>query len=463
MFISALISLLHGPDAAFYPLLLAGLITTIAGATPYLLIPYDPNISSKEGYFIVIVSWLMCCISGVLPYWFYGGEFSLINAWFESVSGYSTTGASILNDVEALPKGLVFFRSCTAWMGGLGVILFILLFLPAIKNLKFRLAKVEISPLAKDNFKYRTQQTIRIIGCIYVGMTALETILLCIAGMSFFDAVNHSFSTIATCGFSTKNISILYYNNIYIEMIVTLFMYLSGLHFGLIFLLVSGRSKAFFKSPVIRFYSLSLLAGILLMATDLTFNSEGFHSWWTALRYSAFQVVSIASTSGFATANTNIWPIFSILILFYFMFQCACSGSTAGGIKADRMLILFKSIKAQVKKMQHPNAIIPIRIGQNTLESDTISAVAIYIVLYIMIVFISTFLLALMGVDNIMTCFSASLACMSNVGPGFAEVGSLNNYSGMIAPVKFLLAFLMLLGRLEIYGFILLFFFRSWK
>ncbi len=461
MLLSALVALLNDFDSSFFPLLEAGIIVVVTGLFPYKLVEPESNITTKEGYFIVIFSWIACCLAGMLPYLLWDWNFGVVNAFFESASGYTTTGASIISNIEALPKGLIFFRSCTAWIGGMGVVLFLLLFLPTMRTLKQRLAKVEISNLSKDNFKYRTQQTVRIIGGLYVGMTVAETILLWLAGMEFFDAVNHSFSTVATCGFGTKNASIQYFDNAAIEMIMTAFMYLSGLHFGLIFLLVSGHPQAFLRSPVIRFYTTTLLIGIILIAFNLTWTNNA-DSWWTALRLSSFQVVSVASTSGFATANTSVWPTFSVFILFYFIFQCACSGSTAGGIKADRILILLKGIKAQIKKLQHPNAIIHMRMGNTVLEADIITSVSIFIMLYLIFVFVGALLLSLMGLNGL-TSFSASAACMGNVGPGFDLAGSMTNYATFPFPAKLLLAFQMLLGRLEIYCFILVFTARNWK
>jgi len=461
MLISALIALFDQSNSAFLPLLISGLFCSLAGLSAYRLIPPEPNISSKEGYYIVIFAWLACCLFGALPYVLWGGEFTLVNALFESASGYTTTGASILTNIEILPNGLLFFRSCTAWMGGLGVVLFMMLFLPSMKNFKLRLAKVEISTLSKDNFKYRVQQTARIICAIYLCMTAVETLLLWAAGMSFFDAVNHSLCCISTCGFGTKTNSILGFNSISIEVIMTIFMYLGSLHFGLIYSLFKGEKK-FWQSPVIRFYTFSLLCGIVLIAIDLAINKADVYSWFLALRHSSFQVVSIATTSGFVTADTNLWPVFSILVLFFFIFQCGCAGSTAGGIKADRMLILLKSIKAQIKKMQHPNAIIPIRFGNTHLEIETVNAVAIFILLYILIVFATTLLLTLMGID-LMSGFSAAAACMGNVGPGFGLIGVTGSYCDFPVMAKILLSFVMILGRLEIYGVILIFFIRGWR
>jgi trk system potassium uptake protein TrkH len=462
MALAALIALLNEGDGSFAPLAVSAAATLVTGLCPLVFIRPEANISNKEGYYIVVLAWVVCCFFGMFPYLLWGGEFTLVNAWFESVSGYTTTGSTILHDIEALPRGLLFFRACTGWMGGLGVVVFMMLLLPTIKNMKMRLAKVEISHLSKDNFKYRLQQTAHIIIGVYAGLTLLEFLLLWVAGMSPFDAVTHTFSTVSSCGFGTKNNSILFYDSAAINVIIMFFMYASGLHFGLIFLAVSGRHEQFFRSPVVRFYTLLILAGIVCVGADLYLRGD-YADWGTVLHQSAFQVVSTASTTGFAIADTSVWPAFSILLLIYFSLQCACSGSTSGGIKADRMLILFQSIKAHIKKLQHPNAVISTRLGGTTIENDTVSAVAVFVLLYILLVFVVTLFLSFFGID-MLSAFSSTVAVMGNVGPGYGEMaGSMGNFAGFPAPVKLVLSFTMLLGRLEIYGIIIIFFIRSWR
>jgi trk system potassium uptake protein TrkH len=240
-------------------------------------------------------------------------------------------------------------------------------------------------------------------------------------------------------------------------------MYIASLHFGLVFLAVSGRPKQLFRSPVVRFYTVALLVGILCVSIDLFCRHSDYTNIWKALHHATFHVITTASTTGFSIADTTAWPVFSTLLLLYFSFQCACSGSTSGGLKADRMLIVFQSIKTQIKKLQHPNAIIPTRLGQVTIENDTVSAVAIFVLLYILIVFLVTLCLALFDID-LYSSFSSALAAMSNVGHGFGDMaGSMGNFNAFPAPVKFILSLTMLLGRLEIYGFIIIFSIRSWR
>jgi trk system potassium uptake protein TrkH len=463
MLLSAVIAGFNEYDSSFVPLLVSGVGTAIVGGLPLVFFRAQPNLTSKEGYFIVIPSWLMCCVFGMLPYLLWGGEFTPINALFESTSGYTTTGATILNDVEALPRGLLFFRSCTAWMGGLGVVVFMLLLLPTIKNMNRRLAKVEISSLSKDNFKYRLRQTVHIIISVYVGLTLAEFFLLWLAGMSPFDAINHAFSNVSTCGFSTRNTSIQAFDSTVIDTVIIVFMYLASLHFGLIFLAVSGQPKQLFRSPVVRFYTLALLCGILCMSVDLLINSVDYPDWWTAFHYAAFHVVSTTTTSGFAITDSSIFPVFSTLLLLYFSFQCACSGSTSSGIKADRMMILFQALKTQIRKMQHPNAVISTRMGNTTIGNDMISTVALFILLYIFTVFLVTLILALSGI-GMFSSFSTAIAIVSNIGHGFGDVASsMGNAAGFSALIKFILSFTMLLGRLEIYGFIVIFSVKSWR
>ncbi|SDB89384.1 TrkH family potassium uptake protein [Williamwhitmania taraxaci] len=459
MAISAVISLFN-QDTGFIPLLLSMFITIVLAVFPVVFVPYDSNVNTKEGYAIVVLSWLVSCVVAMLPYLLWGGEFSLVNAWYEVVSGYTTTGSTILNNVEALPPSLLFWRASTHFIGGIGIVLFALVVMPAFGKLKTALSKIELSPLAKDNFKYQARKTMHIIVVVYLGLTLSQTILLKIAGMSWFDAVCHAFATIATGGFSTKNLSIAFYHSPSIEIITMVFMFLSGLHFGLIWATIMFHKFNLFTSAVTRYYFFSLIVGIALV----TINIKGpiYHTWVDALRYASFQVISVGTTTGFANADSAIWPPFSILIMLFLILQCACSGSTSGGIKTDRVVIFYQTLKRQVKKLQHPNAIIPVKVKKFIVDEELVSGTILFIALYIFIVFISTVLLAAMGVD-ILSSFSASAACMGNVGPGFGIVGSMTTYSSIPDLGKWILSIVMLLGRMEIYGLLLLFLMKSWK
>ncbi|HBZ25851.1 MAG TPA: cation transporter [Rikenellaceae bacterium] len=455
MYISAIVSAIYGFDASFSPLLLSAIITTVAGGFPLIFVRKFYSINIKEGFTIVVLSWVLSCLFGMLPYVLYGGEFTIINSWFESVSGYTTTGSTILNDIESIPKGLLFWRSSTHWLGGIGVVLFMLLVLPAVSSFRMRLSKMEISSLSKDNFKFKAYQTIRVISIVYLGLTLLETLMLMLAGMSFFDAINHSFATIATGGFSTKNLSIKSFDSVWIDIIIMLFMLLSGIHFGLLYSAFSGKSSNLFRSPVVRYYLLSILAGAIIVTLNIKFSGI-YTNWGTAIREGFFQVVSVGTTTGFANGDSSIWPGFSILIIIFFTIQCACSGSTSGGMKADRVLIFFLAVRAQIIKQIHPNAVVGVKMGNQTIDKEVIYSTNLFIVLYILIVFISALFLTGMGTP-LLESFSASAACMGNVGPGFGKIGSLGNYASIPFLGKLLLTIQMLLGRLEIYALLLIF------
>lgn len=455
MFLSVVVSIANGFDAAFSPLLLSAFITLFAGLFPLIFVQKFTSISLKEGITIVVLAWILSCLFGMLPFVLWGGEFSLINAWFESVSGYTTTGATILTDVQSLPKSLLFWRSSTHFIGGVGVVVFMLIILPSASTFRTKISKVEISALSKQNYKLKTQQTIGVIVTTYLGLTVASTISYLLAGMSFFDAINHAFSIVSTGGFSTLNSSIMGFNSPAIEIVTIIFMFLAGLHFGLLYSFFVQRSLRIFQSPIIKFYTLSVVISIVIITIELLVN--GTHQdFFLALRQSAFHVVSYASTTGFAAGDTSIWPNLSILILMYLSMQCACSGSTTGGIKSDRIIIFIKSFFNRIKKELHPNAVIPLRVGQNIVNDQLISSVNIYIVLYISILFIGAALLSVMGLD-FMDAISASIANLGNVGPGFGSIGSLGNYSHFPIMAKMILTLEMLLGRVEIYALVLIF------
>lgn len=459
MFVSFLISV-YNSDSAQIPLLISCILTTLIGIFPMVFVPPSSQISHKEGYVIVVASWILVCFFGMLPYAFWGGEFNMINSWFESVAGFTTTGSTILNDIEVLPNGLLFWRSTTHWLGGIGIVLFVLVIVPALGKARMSLSRLEMSPLAKTNFHYKTNKTLRIVILVYFGLTLTQTVLLYAFGMSLFDAVTHTFGTVATGGFSPKNASIGHYNSVAIEIIIIVFMFLAGMHFGVLYTIFTFKNIKWYKSSIVRVYTILMVLGTLFVALNTW--GKNYDTFPEALRYAAFQVVSIGTTTGYGTTDTTLWPPFSIMVLIYFTFQCACAGSTAGGIKVDRLVIFFQSLKRQVIKLQHPNAVIPVRIDGNPIDDETVDSVLLFIVLYILILFLVGLAISAMGVD-ITTAFSASAATISTVGPGFGDVGSVSNYSSIPDLGKFLLTINMLLGRLEIFGLMLLFFMKSWR
>ena len=430
MLLSAGISYVSARDSAFYPLLLSALLTALLGAFPLIFVEKKEQITNKEGFCIVVGSWLVACVVGMFPYLIWGGEFSLVNAWFESVSGFTTTGATILRDVEALPRGMQFWRMSSTWIGGMGVVMFAL-------------------------------DLVQILLVVYVGLTIISTLLLKLAGMNWFDALAHGMSACATSGFSTKNASVAFYNSPAVNTILICIMALAGIHFGLIYATITGKRNNIFRSEVTRSYLGYLLGGGLLIALSLYWAGL-YPTIGSALMHGMFQFVSLVTTSGFATADTNTWTSFAIILLLFGSIVCACAGSTSGGIKMNRMVLAFKMMKARIRQQQHPNAVLRIKLDGVMQESEATHSVTVFIVAYMFLLLIGTVATTAFGID-LLTAFSSSVACLGNVGPGFGAVGSLDNYAGLPVAVRLIDTVLMLLGRLEIFGLIQLFFIKWWR
>ena len=461
MLVSAGISYMNNVDSGFYPLLLSALLTFTLGGFPLLFVPRAKSISNKEGFTIVVGSWVLASVVGMFPYLIWGGEFSLVNAWFESVSGFTATGATILNDIERLPQGLLFYRITTNWIGGVGVVMFSLVILPSLGTSKMALSNVELSSLAKDNYQYRTQVIVRILLVVYVGLTMITTLSLKLAGLRWFDALTHAMSACATAGFSTKNASIAFYDNVAVEAILAAAMLIASLHFGLIYATFLRKGNNIFRSEVVRTYLAIIVVAIVLVTLSI-FSAGIYPTIWEALRYSYFQVISLMTSTGYATADTNMWTPFAIIILIFVSIVCACAGSTSGGMKIDRLLIFCKILWARILRQQHPNAIIRIRVDGVAQDADMLNSVVVFIVTYIALIFFATVNNTLFGQD-LMTAFSSTVACIGNVGPGFGEVGSMGNFADIPTILKLQNSFLMLMGRLEIFGFIQLFFLKWWR
>ena len=461
MLLSAGISYMNSVDTAYFPLLMSSLLTLLMGCFPMIFVPRSDHITNKEGYCIVVGAWIVSSIVGTFPYIMWGGEFSVVNAWFESVSGFTTTGASILNNVEGLPQGLQFWRMSTCWMGGIGVVMFALVILPAIGKSKMMLSNVELSSMAKNNFHYRSQTVVRIVLAVYVGLTAVTTLALKIAGMRWFDALAHAMSACSTCGFSTKNMSMAFFDSPVMEIILIVAMALAGVHFGVIYATISGKPNNLFRSEITRFYFITIAVASLLAAVSL-WAGDVYPSLLTSLRYAAFHVVSFISTTGLAIADCNTWTAFATMILIFCSIICACAGSTAGGMKMDRLVLAMKMIRNRLRSQQHPNAIFRTKVDGLPQDSDMLNSLMVFAVAYMMLILGGTFINTLLGCD-LMTGFSACVACMGNVGPGFGEVGSMDNYAAMSSAMKMNATLLMLLGRLEIFGLIQLFFIRWWR
>ena len=346
MLLALIVSVLYGMDSGFTPLLISFLITVIAGSFPMIFIKDAQQDTLQDGFITIVLSWLLSFIFGMLPYVLWGGEFTLMNAWFESVSGYTTTGSTILTDIEALPASLLFWRSSTHFIGGLGVIIFLLLILPDTSSFKFKLSHLELSSIAKEGYRYKSGKTVRVIVTVYIVLTIAETLCLWAAGMTLFDAVNHAFSTVATGGFSTRNLSIMHYDSNAINIILMVFMTLSAMHFGVIYSAFATRSLRPLKQPVTRYY-LAVIAVLSILVTLSLLTEKVYDSFGEALMAGTFQVISYITTTGFGQADNAAWPVLTGALLMFAAVHCGCSGSTTGGIKADRVYTSLPFIHIQ--------------------------------------------------------------------------------------------------------------------
>lgn len=456
MFLSAVVSALSGFDSSFSPLLLSALITGLFGIFPMIFTTPNKDINTREGLAILLLAWVLSCIFGMIPYLLWGGEFTLDKAWFESTSGITTTGASCLKDIEALPRGLLFWRSSTHYIGGLGVVVFIMMILPSFGSVRFRMSRMELTDVSRDNYRFKSDEYVKVVVLVYVGITLACLVCLLLAGMPFFDAVNHAFSTAATGGFSTRNASIAAYDSVAIELILAVFMTLATLHFGLIYSsIVSRKPGKLLNNPITKFYLATILVSVVLVTLSLV-ASGTCPNVWHSLRLANFEVVSTITTSGFAIANTTHWPVFSMLVLLYAAIQCGCSGSTTSGVRSDRIWILFKASKAQLTRMAHPNAVVTVKSGKQIIDNELLSSVSIYVLLYMLITFIFSLIYAAFG-WNLTDSLSTSVSMMSNVGPAFGTFNSVSSYDAAPAAARVILGIQMIIGRLGIYSILLVF------
>ena len=449
MLMSVVVSVIYGMDSGFTPLLISCILTALVGFFPFIFVKSAPQMSLKDGFVTIVLAWVLSFVFGMLPYIIWGGEFTIINAWFESVSGYTTTGSTILNDIEALPKSLLFWRSSTHFIGGLGVVVFLLLVLPQASPYRMKLTNMEMSSLSKDGYRYKSSKVLRIIVSIYIGFAVTSFLSLWAAGMSAFDALNHAFSIAATGGFSTKNLSLAYYNSDIINCIFLFFMTICAMHFGLIYSVIVTGSLKPMKNAVVKYYLGSIVVcSVVVMISLMT--QGGYTSWGRAAMDSSFTVVSYMSTAGFAICDNSMWPALACIVLIFVSFQCGCSGSTTGGIKVDRIVIAFKAIRHEIRHRLHPSAVSQVRLSGHNLSDSSVSAVMMFIVVYMFTMFISVLAVMLCGTDAA-TAFSGVVASIGSVGPGLGELGCLDNYSAQPAMAKFIYSMDMFLGRVEIF------------
>ncbi len=449
MLLSVLVSVAGGNDSALAALLISFVITFIFGAFPFIFVRKGPPISLKDGYMIIFLSWLLSFVFGMLPYLLWGGPFTVVNAWFESVSGFTTTGATILDNIEALPKSLLFWRSSTHFIGGLGVVVFLLLIIPSSSPVRLRLTNMELSSLSREGYSTRANRTVYIFTSVYLGLNLLAFLSYLIAGMSPFDAINHAFSVCATGGFSTRNLSIGDFHSVGINIITMVFMLLSSIHFALIYTVVVTRSLSALNNPVLKYYLATLALAIIVVAGSL--KSSGVNATWpSAFMDSSFQVICFATTSGFAICDNSLWPLFPCLILMFIGIQCGMAGSTSGGVKADRVLLLLKTLFRQVRQSFHPSSVMEIRWGKHTLRDEEVYPHVLYLAVYMFFVLISVLVCLLVGGDN-ESALAGTVASLGNVGPAFGDLGTYCTYNAQPSAAKIVFTLDMFLGRLEIY------------
>ena len=421
--------------------------------------PENKVIYAKEGLVIVGLAWILWSLFGALPFVLTGSIPSYVDAFFETVSGFTTTGSTILTDIEALPKGVAFWRSLTHWIGGMGVLVFVMMLTSLDDEYSMHLMRAEVPGPEADKLVPKARATARILYLMYFVLTAAEVVFLMFGRMSFYDALLHSFSTAGTGGFSNRNASVAYYDSAYIDGVITVFMILFGVNFNLYFLIRLKNWKDALKNEELHAY-LGIIAGAVAI---VTVNILGIYGNLVhAFRYASFQVASVITTTGFCTADFNLWPELSKVVLLGIMVIGACAGSTGGGIKVSRFLILVKSIKQEVRRMLHPKAVTIVKINGKRVGNDTIRSVYIYFISYILAMMVSILLVSINNFD-FATTFSSVLTTLNNVGPGISMVGPVENFH-MFSPLsKLVFCMDMLLGRLEIFPYLLLMSPELWR
>jgi trk system potassium uptake protein len=432
----------------------------------------NEDITVREAFAIVTFWWIFCAFFGALPYWVSGVCNTFCDSYFESMSGLTTTGASIFKDVEILPHGILFWRGMSQWLGGMGIVVFFVAVLPVMGVGGHKLFSAEATGPTTEKMKPRITQTAKILWIIYLSLTAIVILLFWIEGMGPFDAFCHGFATVSTGGFSTKNQSMAAFNNLSIEITAIVFMFMSACNFVIYFQLATGQFRKMLYNPELRFFVVLLLCAICFITLALLFfdsslynggiKDNKFESVGGALRYAAFQVVSITTSTGFCNADFDIWPNFCRLFLVFLMFIGGCAGSTAGGMKVARIMLLFKSGVRETLRLLRPRAIIHVKLRGKSVSKGIITNTLGFVVIFLGLFGIFSLLLTVFGTDAI-TSFSSIASMMNNIGPALADAGATKNYSDFAYPCKWILIFCMLLGRLEIYTVILILLPMTWR
>lgn len=446
----------------FLALLISGIGTCVIGFLLWFSFrnTKGSEIKKKEGYLIVTLGWIVMALFGTLPFIIHGSIPNFTDALFETVSGFTTTGASILTNVEALPAGLLFWRSMTHWIGGMGIIVLSIAILPYLGVGGMQLYQAEVAGPSKDKLHPRVQETAKRLWAIYVLFTGVETILLLFGGMNLLDALCHSFGSLATGGFSTKNQSVAFYNSAYIDYVIIIFMFIGGTSFSLHYFALHGKISSYFKDGEFRFY-LGFISLTVLFTTSFLFLNHSF-TLEKSFRNATFNILSVLTSTGFAIADYESWaPFFSTFFLILLLFG-ACAGSTSGGVKMIRYQLLIKHSMLELKRLIHPQAVLPVRHNGKSVPNDIIAKIASFVFLYLAIFGIGSFILSFLGLD-IKSAMGSVAACMANIGPGLGSTGPISNYSSVPDLGKWFLSFFMLLGRLELYTVLIIFSRAYWR
>lgn len=457
MMLPLIVSILYQEDPVCFllPVILLGVI----GGFGTLTLKTDDKIYSREGFVIVALSWILMSVGGCLPFMISGYIPSFADAFFETVSGFTTTGASILTDVEALPQGLLFWRSFTHWIGGMGVLVFIMAIMPLTGIRSVHLMRAEVPGPTKSKLVPRMRDTASLLYRIYIAMTLIEVVLLMLGGMNLFDALINSFGTAGTGGFSNKTLSVGAYDSAYFDIVIGVFMMLFGINFNLYYLILIGNIKTALKSEELRWYLGFIGISTVVIAINI---SSFFDGAAQCLRYAFFQVSSIITTTGYATTDFNTWPTLSKAILVMLMVVGGCAGSTGGGVKVSRVIIGCKSIVREMRRLLHPRAVESVRLDGAPIDKRDAHATMIFLSAFFCL-FAVLFLFTTIDGYDLTTSATAVLACISNIGPGLELVGPMGSFAGFSAPVKMALSFGMLFGRLEIFPMMMLFVPSTWR
>ncbi|MGB1038237.1 MAG: TrkH family potassium uptake protein [Bacteroidia bacterium] len=438
----------------FTALLSSAVITCNAGLLLWFFTRKNKKeLSKRDGYIIVGLGWVLLCVTGAIPFVMSGTITSIPSALFETFSGYTTTGASILNDIEALPAGIMLWRSMTQWIGGMGIIVLTVAILPLFGVGGMELFMAESPGPSSGKIHPKITDTAKRLWILYVLLTALETICLKIAGMTWLDAVNHSFTTMSTGGFSTKNASVAAFNSPAIEYIITAFMLIGGINFSMIYFILKGAISKVRSNEEFKTYLGLTIVFIIAITATLAYTGDG--SLEENFRHSAFQVVTIITTTGFSTSNYALWSPFAYMLIIFLMFTGGSAGSTSGGVKVIRHLIILKNGYTEFRRILHPRGVIPVRVNNKSVEPKIVYNVLAFFFIYLFIFTIGTLVIAGFGHD-VVTAAGASIACLGNIGPGIGGVDPSHNFAFFSDGAKLFLSFLMLLGRLELFTVLIL-------